>query len=281
MSDVTLTKSTNKSGLLWVPFALLVLVYGPTLLDLVVDWYQDDNYSHGFLVPLISAWLIWSKRRDLAAIPREPGAFGLVLVIFGASLFVLGTAAAEYFTARMSLVITLFGLVWYLFGAPLIRRTWFAFFFLCFMIPIPYIIYYAVAFPMQLLATKITVGMLDFAGMAIVRQGNIIHLAGGYSLEVADACSGIRSLVALLALGALYAYWTQKRLPAQIVLFLMTVPIAVAANVIRVLITTVVASVGFREITQEPLHSLMGLSVFLIAFVFLFILGAILRRIWR
>jgi exosortase len=230
---------------------------------------------------LISAWLIWSKRHELAAIPREPGAFGLVVVIAGTGLFVLGTAAAEYFTARLSLVITLFGLVWYLFGLGLIRRTWFAFFFLCFMIPIPYIIYYAVSFPMQLIATKITVDILNLAGMAIVRQGNIIHLAGGYSLEVADACSGIRSLVALLALGALYAYWTQKRLPAQIILFLATVPIAVAANVIRVIITTVAVSVGFSGITQEPLHSLMGLSVFVIAFVFLFVVGAILRRIWR
>jgi len=115
----------------------------------------------------------------------------------------------------------------------------------------------------------------------VVRQGNIIHLAGGYSLEVADACSGIRSLVALLALGALYAYWTQKRLPAQITLFLATIPIAVLANVIRVVITTILASVGLMGITEEPYHSLMGLSVFVIAFVFLFVLGAILRRIWR
>ena len=281
MTDTTLTKPTHKSGLIWLPFVILFLVYLPTLYDLVLNWYHDDNYSHGFLIPLVSAYLLWNGRQHLAELPRRTGGYGLILVIAGTLLFVLGTAAAEYFTARLSLVISLFGLVWYTFGNTVARKTWFAFAFLCFMIPIPYVFYYSVAFPMQVAATKITVGVLEAVGMAIVRQGNIIHLSGGYSLEVADACSGIRSLVALLALGAIYAYWSQKRVWGKLLLFVSTVPIAVFANVIRVLITTVLASAGLTEVTEEPLHSMMGLSVFVISFICMFMLAALLRRIFR
>ncbi len=281
MQETAVKKSAFSPGLAVVPLAVMLLVYLPTLYDLVSDWYHDDNYSHGFLIPLVSAYLIWSVRRDLAKIAFRPGKAGLVLMIAGLGLFVAGTAAAEYFTARFSFVLTLFGLTWYLFGRDVGRKTWFAFFFLCFMIPIPYVIYYNIAFPMQLLATKITVGALDFIGMTVVRQGNIIHVAGGKSLEVAEACSGIRSLVSLLALGAIYAYWSQKRLVAQIILFLSTIPIAVFANVVRVLITSLLVSTFLPEATKEPMHSILGMSVFVTSFICLFVFGAIVRKVFK
>ncbi len=281
MADNTLTKPTNKLGKLAIPLAVTILVYLPTLYDLVYDWYTDSNYSHGFLIPLVSIYLIWTTREQLSKLPVKPTSGALAILLAGIGMFVVGTAAAEYFTARMSFVLTLFGLTWYLLGYETIKKTWFAFFFLCFMIPVPYVIYYTVSFPMQLIATKITVGTLNVIGMGVVRQGNIIHLAGGLSLEVADACSGIRSLVSLLALGAIYAYWTQKKLLAQAILFLSTIPIAVFANVIRVLVTTLAASLGLTEITEEPLHSVMGLSVFVVAFICLILAGAIVRRIFK
>ncbi len=281
MAESILTKSTNKLGILAVPLVVTVLVYLPTLYDLVYDWYTDSNYSHGFLVPLVSIYLIWTARKELNKLPVKPTSGALAILLAGIGMFVVGTAAAEYFTARMSFVLTLFGLTWYLLGYETIKKIWFAFFFLCFMIPVPYVVYYAVSFPMQLIATKITVGVLNVIGMGVVRQGNIIHLAGGLSLEVADACSGIRSLVSLLALGAIYAYWTQKKLLAQATLFLSTIPIAVFANVVRVLVTTLAASLGLTEITEDPLHSLMGLSVFVVAFICLIVAGAVVRRIFR
>jgi len=281
MQETATEKSAFRPGLAALPIALLFLAYLPTLYDLMSDWYRDDNYSHGFLVPLVSAYLIWTVRGDLAKAEVKPGKTGLGLIIIGLGLFVIGTAAAEYFTARFSFVLTLFGLTWYLWGPEVGRRTWFAFFFLLFMIPIPYVIYYNIAFPMQLLATKITVGVLDFIGMTVVRQGNIIHVAGGQSLEVAEACSGIRSLVALLALGAIYAYWSQKKLAAQIILFLTTIPIAVVANVVRVLTTSLLVSTFLPEVTEEPLHSIMGMSVFVTSFICLFIVSAILRKVFK
>ena len=261
-------------------YAALMLIYLPTLYDLMGDWYRDDNYSHGFLVPLVSAVVLWKKRNKLLAVPHKLDHKGLLVLIVGLGLFVLANGAAEYFTLRFSLVLTLFGLTYFLFGKEVIKLSWFAFFFLVFMIPIPYVLYYAATFPMQTLATKITVEILDTLGMGVDRQGNIIHISG-HSLEVAEACSGIRSLVTLLALGAVYAYTTQKRFGAQLLLFLSSIPIAVIGNVFRVLITALIVYTITDQVTEEPLHSIMGMSVFVVAFVLLFIVGIILRKLFR
>ena len=281
MSQAELTRYHLKPGTYLLPLVVLVAVYLPTLYDLVIDLAADANYSHGIQIPIVSFYLIWIRRKELAATTMKSGPAGLVVIILGLVLFVAGTAAAEYFTARLSFVILLLGLTWYLFGGEIVRRTWFAFFFLCFMIPIPYVVYFAVAFPLQVAATKITVGVLSTIGMEVIRQGNIIHLAGGRALEVAEACSGIRSLIALFAIGAMWAYLFQKNLIGQIVLFLSTVPIAVFANVVRVLITVMIVATVTDKVTDEPLHTILGLSVFVVEFIGLFIIGSILRKVFR
>jgi exosortase len=260
--------------------AVLFLVYLPALVDLVYDWYSDSNYSHGFLVPLVSGWLLWKKRAMLSEIQMSQNSLGLVIVIFGMMLFIIGNGASEYFTVRLSLVFTLFGLALYIFGGAMIRKTWFEILFLVFMIPIPYVIYFSATFPMQLLASKVTVKLLSIIGMMVVRQGNIIHLPGEV-LEVAEACSGLRSLISLLALGAIYAYMTQRNLAGKIILFLSTIPIAVAGNVFRVFVTALTAYTSDIEVTAKPLHTIMGLSVFVIAFILLFIFGAILKKVLK
>jgi len=281
MSGVALTKPRQLTALAVLPYILLLVAYLPTLRDLVSDWATDSNYSHGFVVPIFATYLFWSACRQGPTGPAGRRGVGLAVLALGLLLLVIGTAAAEYFTARLSFVVSLLGLTWYLFGGQLIRRTWFAFFFLCFMIPIPYVLYYAVAFPLQLAATRITVVVLNFIGLGVVQQGNIIHIEGGHSLEVAEACSGMRSLVALLALGAIYAYWTQRRTIAQLLLFVSAVPIAVLANVVRVLVTSLLAVVLTDQITREPLHTMLGLSVFVVEFIGLFLVGLVLKRIFR
>jgi exosortase len=320
-------------------FGLLIIVYLPVIAGLVREWYTDGNYSHGFLVPAISAVLILLHRGKFNEILEPPGtsltlrkiflaavivciglsfvfdftiaaiitlnaagwfiigrAFvfqirqrrfvgwvdpagdysGLFLIAVGLVLFVLANAAAEYFTLRLSLIITLAGMVWLLFGRRFASDIWFELAFLVFMIPLPYVIYYAATFPMQLFATKVTVAILHIIGMSAVQQGNIIHLPG-YSLEVAEACSGLRSLISLLALGAVYARLTQKGLPRQLILFVSTIPIAIAANIFRVTFTAVGAYAVSKELAEDFLHELSGMMVFVVAFIMLFIWGAILR----
>jgi len=274
------TAPTTDKRFIYLIAAILLAVYLPALVDLVSDWATDSNYSHGFLVPIISAYLIWRKRKELAAIEISPSKAGLAIIIAGLILFILGNGASEYFTVRISLVVTIFGLALYFFGGPMIKRTWFELLFLVFMIPIPYVIYFSATFPMQLLASKVTVAVLNLIGMPVVRQGNIIHLPE-HSLEVAEACSGMRSLVSLLALGAIYAYLTQKRFSAKAILFLSTIPIAVLGNVFRVFITALIVYTTELNITEEPIHSIMGATVFVIAFIFLLIFGAILRKVFK
>lgn len=279
-SGQTLIDMLKEHLLFLVPFALLLVFYAPVLYGLTFDWYDDPNYSHGFLVPLVSAFLLWQKRKELLSAVSEVDYRGLILVIGGQLLFLVANGAAEYFTLRLSFIITLFGLVWLLYGRRTVALSWFEFGFLVFMIPIPYVIYYAATFPMQTLAAKATVGALKAIGMGAVRQGNIIHLQGT-SLEVAEACSGLRSLVSLLALGALYSYMTQKTLLPRALLFASTVPIAIAGNVFRVFVTSLLVYTVSADITDEPLHSLMGLSVFVVAFLMLGVLGYIFRRVFR
>ena len=274
------TAPTTDKRFIYLIAAILLAVYLPALVDLVSDWATDSNYSHGFLVPIISAYLIWRKRKELAAIEICSSKAGLAIIIAGLILFIMGNGASEYFTVRISLVVIIFGLALYFFGGPMIKRTWFELLFLVFMIPIPYVIYFSATFPMQLLASKVTVAVLNLIGMPVVRQGNIIHLPE-HSLEVAEACSGMRSLVSLLALGAIYAYLTQKRFSAKAILFLSTIPIAVLGNVFRVFITALIVYTTDLSITEEPIHSIMGATVFVIAFIFLLIFGAILRKVFK
>ncbi|MBU8932483.1 MAG: exosortase [candidate division Zixibacteria bacterium] len=275
----TITADTSYRWSL-IPLTGLIIVYIPALIDLVNDWWNDPNYSHGFLIPIVSATLIWQKRDVLKTLPRTSDWRGLVLLALAMIMFVVANGAAEYFTLRFSFVMALLGLTLYLFGSQVIRTTWFAFFFLLFMIPLPYVIYYAATFPMQALATKVAVDTLNVLGMNAIRQGNIIHVTG-HTLEVAEACSGIRSLVSLLALGAIYAYSSQKRFTAKTLLFLSTIPIAVVGNVFRVLVTSIIVVMVSGQITEEPFHSIMGLLVFVVAFTLLFLFGAILRRVFK
>ncbi len=265
------------SPFLWIVLGLFVLLYLPVFIGLVEAWYHDDNYSHGFLVPLISGFFLWKKRKKLAEVISPGGdIIGLVLILAGMGIFILANAAAEYFTLRVSLVITLYGLVWYLLGRKFAQLTWFEFAFLLFMIPLPYVVYYSMTFPMQLFASKVTAKILNIIGLSAMRQGNIIHLPG-YSLEVAEACSGLRSLVSLLALGAVYARVTQKDLPRQIILFISTVPIAIAANIFRILFTAIGAYTVSRELAEDFLHELSGMMVFVVSFIMLFIWGAVIK----
>ncbi len=275
-----LSSPSSDWRLIAIPFAALLLVYLPTLIELFYDLWNDPNYSHGLLVPVVSAALLWRKRDRLKTIPLSRDRWGLLMLIGGGLMFLVANGAAEYFTLRMSFVVSLFGLVWYLFGRSFIKATWFEFGFLVFMVPVPYVVYYSATVPLQLIAAKISTVLLDSLGMSVARQGNIIYLPD-YALEVAEACSGLRSLVSLLALGALYAYLTQRTITPRLLLFLSTIPLAILGNVVRVFITALIAYTVTTDVTAEPLHSILGLIVFVVAFVFLFIFSAILKRIFK
>lgn len=247
------------------------------LVDLVHDWSRDDNYSHGFLIIPIALWLFWRKRRDLV-FPAAPAPVGVFVLLAGCLGLIVAVAASEFFTTRLSLVLILTGISLYYLGWQNFRKVWFAFFFLLFMIPIPAIIYYSATLPMQLFATKMTVSLLHLLGVPCVRHGNVIQLPN-YSLEVAEACSGLRSLVTLMALGALYAYLFVRGTTRSLVLFAATIPIAIVTNIFRIFITGVAAYAISTKLAEDFLHELSGILVFATALILTLILGALLR--WR
>ena len=274
----------------WTTYLLVLLFIGlylQVIIGLVGDWWVDSNYSHGFLVPLVSAYLIWRKKDKLKSLERKKSYSGFLILLLGLGIYIAGTAGAEYFSARFSLVIVLFGLVYYLNGKEWAKELLFPIAFLTFMIPIPNVIYYSIAFPMQMLSSKLTQSVLHFIGLPSVRQGNIILLPN-YSMEVAEACSGLRSLVSLLALGAFFAYITfpkdtnsDKSNLKRSILFLSVFPIAIGANIFRILITAIGAYMISPKLAEDFLHKLSGLIVFLISVFSLFIFSQIIKFLSR
>lgn len=264
---------------LYIIAALLIVAYIPVLSGLISDWYNDSNYSHGFLIIPVSVWLIWRQREELAKTEIETSKLGLLGIIAALLIFIVGTAGAEYFSVRFSFVLLVASIALHFFGWPIFRKIWFAFFFLLFMIPIPYVIYYAMTFPMQLFASKIASGLLSVIGLPLIRSGNVLYLPGGTALEVAEACSGLRSIMSLLALGALFAYMTQENKVKAVVLFASTVPIAILGNVMRICFTAVGTYAVSERFVEGTLHELAGLLVFLFSFIMLLIVGSLLR--WK
>lgn len=246
--------------------------------DMVRQWYRDDNYSHGFLVPLVAGYFLmqlWPKVRETEAEPD--GTLGLAVVILSQIQLFLAWLASEYFTMRSSLVILIAGVTLLFFGRRILKSLALPIGYLVFMVPIPYIIYDSVAFPLKLFISKVSVAFLRMIGVVVLREGNIIMLPST-TLEVADACSGIRSLMSLLALAVAYAFVVHLSTARRWILICSAVPIAVATNAMRVIVTGILAQWWGARAAEGFFHEFAGLAVFALAMVLLVAEGALLRR---
>jgi len=252
-----------------------VILYRGVIAKLVNDWWIDDNYSHGFLIVPLALFFIWERRAKLAA-ARPGGSWaGLALVLCSIAVLTAGVLGSELFLTRVSMLGTIAGIVLFMFGWELLRKLAFPILFLLLMIPIPAIIFNQVAFPLQLLASRFGEFALVAAGIPVLREGNVIQLANT-SLEVAEACSGIRSLISLLTLGIVYGYFTDARIWMRGALALATIPVAIVANGIRVAGTGVAAHYYGAEAAQGFFHSFSGWLIFILAFAMLFVLHRLL-----
>ena len=256
--------------------ALVFVLYYSVIVELVHDWIIDDNYSHGFLIPLVSAFFIWQKRDRLRAMQRKPNDVGLVIVVLGLLMFIVANIGAEYFTLRLSLLVVIGGLLLYLGGKEIAGGLLFPLLYLVFMIPVPYVLYYSASFPLELLASHLTSMVVSLLGIPILREGNILHLQN-ITLQVVDACSGLRSLISLSALAAALAYVTQRTVVKGVILFLAAVPVAIGANILRLSITAVLASLYGERVAQGFLHQFSGLVVFAFAVISLSLIGGLLK----
>jgi exosortase len=252
-------------GLLLV--GVLLALYAPVLRILVGQWYSDADYSHGFLVPFLSAYLIWARRDKLREIPRRPSLWGMVIVLGAMGLLFLGSLGAELFLARFSLLCAICGLIVYFCGGAMLRAVAFPMAFLLFAIPIPVVVYNEIVFPLQFVASRFATWTLETLNLfPILREGNVLILPG-MSLEVVEACSGIRSLMSLLALAAGFGYVVERSVVARWILFLAMVPLAIISNGTRVMITAIMANYLGPKAAEGFMHEFSGWVIFVVATV--------------
>lgn len=248
------------------------LLYSHVIVGLLNQWKNDENYSHGFLIPLISIFLVWKKWPKLKKIAGKPHNMGILIIILSLSLFIIGHIGGEIFLQRLSMVITIFGLILWHLGERIGKELTFPVFFLIFMIPLPYILYDSVAFPLQILASKISFMSLNIFGFPVFCEGNLIHLPS-VVLQIEEACSGIRSLISLLALVTIYSYLNQRGFLPRLLLIMCAIPIAVISNSLRVLITGIIITFYGEKIGLGFFHGFSGWTIFLFAFILIYFLN--------
>ena len=265
----------------WQPLILallLVWLYFSIVSNLVLQWWQDPNFSHGFFVPAFSAFLLWQDRDRLAGIPRVPSWWGLPILAMSLSIAVIGVLGAELFLSRVSLILLLAGLVVFVLGWKHFQAVLFPWAFLFLMVPIPNIIFNQITFPLQLLASKVASVLLPLARVPVLREGNVINLPA-MPLEVAEACSGIRSLMSLATLPIIYGALMEPRKIIRVVLALASIPIAVAANSLRIVGTGLLVQYWDPEKAEGFFHAFSGWLIFVVSLFMLFLLHRILIRI--
>ena len=249
-------------GLVTVGFGL---VYARVFRSLVDAWIVDGNYSHGFLIIPIAAYLAWERRARLLSTPLRPTWLGLVVLSGGILVLLVGLLGSELFLSRISMLGTLVGIILFLFGWAHLRLLFFPLACLLLMIPLPAIIFNQVALPLQLFASRVGEAAISTAGIPVLREGNVLILANT-SLEVAEACSGIRSLVSLLTLAIVYGYFTDSRGWVRTMIAVSTIPVAILANGARVAGTGIASHYWGPSVAEGFLHEFSGWVIFLVAF---------------
>ena len=257
---------------------LILMLYASVIRNLVAQWWTDADYSHGFFVPLFSSYILWHERERWTKTEIKPSNFGFVIILGAIGLLLLGSLGAELFTSRFSLLVLLAGMILFLAGWKMLRAVSFPLGYLMWMIPIPVIIYNQITFPLQLIASRLATAGLELARVPVLRDGNILIMSN-YSLEVVEACSGIRSLMTLMALAVAYGYLASPRRWVRYVLAALMVPIAIVTNAIRIMGAGILAHRFGPAAAEGFLHEFSGWAIFLVALALMFGSHLILRHI--
>jgi exosortase len=289
----------------WKPFILIaaiIFLYGSVLIKLGDQWWTDENYSHGLLIPFIIAYILWTEWDRFLDKARPLISLGAITIFIALLALWAGTAGAELYMQRMSLVLILVGITLYFFGFNGLRIAIVPLILLILSIPIPAIIFNKIAFPLQLFASKCAVAAMRLFDIPVLRQGNVIELMplGAIhtkKLEVVEACSGIRSLMTLITLAVVFAYFTHPSntdkdgsggLFSSIksygfwrssIIVLSAIPIAIFTNALRVSGTGVLSHYYGTEVADGFFHSFSGWVVYIVALLLLFAVNWILDRI--
>jgi exosortase len=275
-------EKTAPWSIAWGPIvllgALLVWLYHGIAVKLVTDWYELPDFSHGFLIPFFALFLLWDNRNEFRRTPIAQSWAGTTLVLLGLFVLLLGRLGADLFFQRTSFVILIAGIVWTLLGKPMLRRSMFVLFVLLLAIPLPAILFNQITFPLQLLASRCASDLLPLAGVPVLRDGNIIQLPA-MSLEVAQACSGIRSLMSLFTVAVIYGYFLEKATWRRVVLAISALPIAVTANVARIFGTGLCVQYWDPDKAMGFFHEFSGWLMFLVSLGCLYVVHLAIRLV--
>ena len=258
--------------------ALMFLVYIPTVLWMWERWFaRDSYYSHGILIPFVSAYLIWNKKDELAKIPVESSSWGLPIFFLGIGMHLMSALFRVYFSSGFSLIIVLFGLILHFFGQRIFRHVFFPVFFLVFMVPLPIVTIANISFKLKLFAAQMATAILNnHLRIPCFQDGSMIRMQHA-QVVVDDVCSGLRSLISLTALGSIFAYSIKGGILKKWVVFLSTIPIAVVTNGLRIVFLSMVSEIWGVRYATGLVHDLSGFIVFAGAFLLLFAIVKLLE----
>ncbi len=266
----------------WLPYLVIALllaaVYYKVAAKLVFDWYDLPDYSHGFLVPFFALFVLWDGRDHIRATPIKPSWAGLSLVLPGLAILILGVYGADLFLSRISFLILLSGILWTFFGRTMLKALRFPLFILLLAIPFPAIVFNQITFPLQLLASHVASSILPLLGVPVLNEGNVLELPV-MKLEVAEACSGIRSLMSLFTLAVFYGYFLERGTRRRVILALASIPIAVAANAARIVGTGLCVQYWDPDKALGFFHEFSGWVMFVISLTCLYFLHRLMRLI--
>ena len=277
-SAATVRQYSRVNTVLWLQVAALAAIvaalYWTILPDLAVEWWTEETSSYGMLVPPLALYIAFQRRRVTQSFPAQPDPRGIWLIGAACTLFLVGGLAAEFFLSRISFVLLLAGLCWTFWGWARFRTLLFPFVLLATMVPLPAIVFTAIASPLQLFASTMATNCAQWLGVSIYRDGNIIYLANT-SLGVAEACSGLSSLSSLVVASLLLGFLENLTIPARILLFVLSIPLAILVNVVRVTGTALLADYE-PSFAMGFYHLFSGWLVFVVGFGMLWLLAKVI-----
>ncbi len=241
-------------------------------------WAQDSYYSHGFLIPIVSIYLIWQLKDELKLIKWKESPWGMRLILLGMGIHIVSSLPniRIYFSSGYSTLIVLVGFILFFFGSKTLKKIAFPIFFLAFMIPLPQHLIVNISFKLKMFAAEIAAILLNNMGIPALQKGSLIIMRNTQVI-VDDVCSGLRSLISLTALGSIFAYWMQGSHVKRVILFLSTIPIAIVTNVCRVVMLSCVSEIWGAQYATGFWHDLTGYMIFVLAFILLFAVKKLLE----
>jgi len=256
---------------------LFILLYLAVFPRLFREWFETDDYSHGFLIPLISIYFLWRKRAELKNTPVSGSAGGIFFIAAGLILYILAKTGSQFFLQACSMLIVLFGLVYAQAGPSIAKKTAFSIAYLIFMIPLPQLVYTTITFHLGLFSTKLTYFLIRALGISAAREGNIIDLPT-CRLIVATPCSGLRSLIVFMAASLAIGYIFQKSIAKRALLFGIGIALAVLMNTLRLTVTAFIANMLKLKAIPPVVHDRTGIAVVILGFILLFLINDFLAK---